>query len=95
MFFAARHFTSRHREAEGLPRNRVPARLLVALAGAAVVGLTVVPTAVGRQDDADLLRQNAYRVNQCPLERIGDQFVRCDNLTGAGVAAPSYVPEQQ
>lgn len=33
-----------------------------------------------------------YPVN-CPLERIGTQFVRCDNLTGAGVPAPSWVPE--
>lgn len=29
----------------------------------------------------------------CPLTRIGTQFVRCDDLTGAGVAAPSWVPE--
>jgi hypothetical protein len=32
-------------------------------------------------------------VNRCPLERIGTQLVRCDNLTGAGVRAPSWVPE--
>lgn len=30
----------------------------------------------------------------CPLERIGSQLVRCDNLTGAGVEAPSWIPEQ-
>lgn len=30
----------------------------------------------------------------CPLERIGTQFVRCDNLTGAGVRAPAWIPEQ-
>jgi hypothetical protein len=29
----------------------------------------------------------------CPLERVGTQFVRCDNLTGAGVPAPEWVPE--
>lgn len=29
----------------------------------------------------------------CPLERIGTQLVRCDNLTGAGVKAPSWIPE--
>lgn len=27
------------------------------------------------------------------LERIGTQFVRGDDLTGAGVSAPSWVPE--
>ncbi|MHC6230000.1 hypothetical protein ACX5I6_09905 [Arthrobacter sp. MMS24-T111] len=31
----------------------------------------------------------------CPLERIGTQLVRCDNLTGAGVAAPFWIPEQK
>jgi hypothetical protein len=31
----------------------------------------------------------------CPLERIGTQLVRCDNLTGAGVEAPSWIPEQE
>jgi hypothetical protein len=27
-----------------------------------------------------------------PLERVGTQFVRGDNLTGAGVPAPAWVP---
>lgn len=31
--------------------------------------------------------------NDCPLHRIGTQFVRCDSLTGAGVPAPSWIPE--
>lgn len=30
----------------------------------------------------------------CPLERLGTQLVRCDNLTGAGVIAPPYIPVQ-
>jgi hypothetical protein len=32
-------------------------------------------------------------LNGCPLERIGTQLIRCDNLTGAGVRAPSWIPE--
>lgn len=32
--------------------------------------------------------------NDCPLERIGNQLVRCDNLTGAGAQAPFWIPEQ-
>ena len=31
----------------------------------------------------------------CPLERIGSQLVRCDDLTGAGAHAPSQVPVQR
>lgn len=34
------------------------------------------------------------RFGQCPLERIDDQFVRCDDLTGAGAPAPSWIREQ-
>ena len=30
----------------------------------------------------------------CPLERLGTQLVRCDNLTGAGVRAPHSSPVQ-
>lgn len=30
----------------------------------------------------------------CALTRIGTQLVRCDNLTGAGVPAPFWIPEQ-
>lgn len=30
----------------------------------------------------------------CLLTRIGTQLVRCDNLTGAGVPAPFWIPEQ-
>lgn len=31
--------------------------------------------------------------NNCPLQRIGIQFVKCDNLTGNGVPASPYIPE--
>jgi len=84
----------RHRESEGSPKNRVFPRLMLALTGAALVSLMAAPSALGRQDDSQLLRQNAYSATGCPLERIAGQFVRCDTLTGAGAPAPWYVPEQ-
>jgi hypothetical protein len=31
----------------------------------------------------------------CPLQRIDTQLVRCDNLTGAGVSAPFWIPDQK
>ena len=36
---------------------------------------------------------SVHRPPHCPLERIGTQFVRCDDLTGAGVPAPAWIPE--
>lgn len=32
---------------------------------------------------------------QCLLERVGVQYVRCDNLTGLGATAPEWIPEQR
>ena len=37
--------------------------------------------------------QSTAFANGCPLQRIGTQLIRCDNLTGAGVPAPSWIPE--
>jgi len=36
---------------------------------------------------------SALGSGNCPLARVGVQLVRCDNLTGAGVAAAEWVPE--
>ena len=30
---------------------------------------------------------------QCPLRRVGTQYVRCDLRTGAGAQAPNWIPE--
>jgi hypothetical protein len=30
----------------------------------------------------------------CSLERVGTQYVKCDQLTGAGVPAPEWIPAQ-
>jgi hypothetical protein len=61
------------------------------LTAAAVVPATARP-------DSGPLRQPAESFQapfvHCPLERVGTQLVRCDNLTGAGVAAASWVPER-
>jgi hypothetical protein len=36
---------------------------------------------------------SAYASSDCTLMRIGTQLIRCDNLTGAGVPAPLWIPE--
>jgi len=37
---------------------------------------------------------NVGHVGQCLLERVGTQYVRCDDNTGNGVPAPAWVPER-
>lgn len=68
--------------------SRVAAVLVVGVAG----GLLGATSATARPDDDVVTRAPRSGV-ALPLERIGDQFVRGDNLTGAGAPAPSFVPE--
>ncbi len=78
--------------------NTTP-RLRATIGAIATLALLIPSTgnAWARQDPGDPATATTSQTRaypDCPLERIGDQFVRCDNLTGAGVPAPWYVPEQ-
>ncbi|MFC9919062.1 hypothetical protein [Agromyces binzhouensis] len=71
---------------------------LVASAAALLSALAAGP-AVARPEPAPEPTPTAVSVRVaddlgCALRRIGTQFVRCDDLTGAGVPAPSWIPEQ-
>ena len=74
----------------GLPRPEWAAA--AALSALLIVGVGVFPAAA-RQDPGTLSVPSVSPY--CPLTRIGIQFVRCDNLTGAGAPAPAWVPESQ
>lgn len=45
-------------------------------------------------DEQTTLSTVTTDTSTCSLARIGTQLVRCDSLTGAGVEAPSWVPER-
>ena len=55
-----------------------------------VSGLAATPSSA-RQDPGTPITP-AGHIYECPLQRLGTQFVRCDNLTGNGVAAPGWIP---
>lgn len=63
-------------------------------ASAVVLSMTtmvlVAPAAHG--DDVLTTTTSVSSDGACPLRRLGDQLVRCDYLTGAGVTAPSWIP---
>jgi hypothetical protein len=71
------------------------ARWSAAAAAATFVASLAVGTAAARPDPGSPIpdRYSSYYDN-CPLQRIGTQLVRCDDLTGGGVTAPLSVPEQ-
>ena len=72
----------------------VTATTLVASAAALVVGIAAAP-AIAIPDPGQWPPGHVQFIDhdRCALERVGTQFVKCDDLTGAGVAAPSYIPE--
>lgn len=65
---------------------------LVASVAALLAGIAAAPAAA-LPDPPQLTGYVASVDGPCGLERVGTQFVRCDDLTGAGVPAPGYVPE--
>lgn len=61
---------------------------------AALVGLaSTLALATGAPaQDPDAKISDTYNDAYCPLERVGNDYVKCDNLTGNGLDAPSFVP---
>jgi hypothetical protein len=56
-----------------------------------VLGIGTLP-ATARQDSGPMIERGATDPRFCALERVGTQFVKCDDLTGNGVVAPAWVP---
>ena len=70
--------------------------------GAAATALLAVTAAIPAQAKPDpgeptgsstavIQTANWQEPRNCPLRRVDTQFVRCDDLTGAGVPAPRWV----
>jgi hypothetical protein len=65
------------------------------LVGVGLVGVGALPAAA-RPDDGMPGPPRVVVVESqrnCPLRRLDRQLVRCDNLTGDGIAAPLFIPE--
>jgi hypothetical protein len=60
---------------------------------ASVILLLTVPALLAQASPTPNPATSGLSAANCPLTRVGTQFVRCDNLTGAGVPAPSWIPE--
>ena len=70
------------------------ATILVTSAAALLTGIAAAP-ALAIPDPGQWPAGHMRLVDQdrCDLQRVGTQFVKCDILTGDGVAAPDYIPE--
>ena len=58
-----------------------------------MVALSQMPTSAA-QDPGEGVIATAVTSQNCRLERVELQYVRCDNLAGAGVTAPRWMPER-
>jgi len=56
--------------------------------------LALAPAASAGAGTEALIPYEGPGFQDCLLTRIETQLVRCDNLTGAGVSAPFWIPEQ-
>ena len=62
-----------------------------AAAAAVVVLLAAAPASAHQDSGVPRITSKGESVSDCLLERLGTQFVRCDDLTGNGVAAPAWI----
>jgi hypothetical protein len=76
-----------------MTRTQLLARYAAATAAATLLAGIAATSAAARPDPGEPIPVRFSSYANCPLNRIDTQLVRCDNLTGAGVAAPAYIPE--
>ena len=55
---------------------------------------TAAGPAAARQDPGPMATQVGHVDDACLLQRVGTEYVRCDDNTGNGVPAPAWVPER-
>ncbi len=76
--------------------NRIRAILsaLAAISVSLILPMLPIPVMARYSSEAQATIGKILDSN-CTLERVERQYVRCDNLTGASVAAPQWLPEPQ
>ena len=69
----------------------------IVLATTAVLTALALSTGAGpaaARPDAGPAAARVGHAGQCLLERVGTQYVLCDDNTGNGVPAPAWIPER-
>lgn len=90
--FSTASTRSSNRTATG---TRTARAVLAGLVATALTAAVVAQPAAARQDRGELVPSTPdVQSGQCLLQRVGTEFVRCDDLTGNGVPAPGWVEER-
>ena len=61
---------------------------------AGLMALALGPGPAAARQDAGPTAANGGHAADCFLQRVGTQYVRCDNNTGNGVPAPVWIAER-
>lgn len=80
------------RNPDGHPISRTIA--VTATAALTVLTLTTGAGATRASQDQGARIADVGRPDYCSLQRVGTQYVRCDDNTGNGVPAPAWIPER-
>ena len=70
-------------------------RAITATGGLLLATLLTAAPATAWEDPGPPAGTPTQALYQCPLERVGTQLVRCDDLTGNGATAPTYILERR
>jgi hypothetical protein len=77
-------------------RNTIrPLTLLVTTGAALVVALAPVSATASQDRGESQITGSMDGSTNCLLERVDRHYVRCDDLTGAGVRAALWVPQHR
>jgi hypothetical protein len=87
------HTVNANQHRSSIKARRIVTTLSTTIATAGLVAALGTLPAAARQDPGPAPTED-WQSAYCPLERVDTQFVACDNLTGNGVPAPSWVPER-
>ncbi len=88
------HQLTAHRTRGRISTGRHVTRIaVVAVLLTAVGGLAAGPVSA-RPDPGPSDAPEHSGSAQCPLTRVGTEYIRCDDNTGNGVPAPGWVPER-
>ena len=72
-------------------RRTIATTIATSIVMTSLLGAGSLP-ASARQDPGPKVVQTTPDDRHCALARVGTQFVKCDNLTGNGVPAPTWIP---
>lgn len=73
-------------------RRHVLGAAVLAVTALTLLGLGAGP-ATAQQDRGPASARPGHQ-DECFLERVGTQYVRCDDNTGNGVPAPAWIPKR-